>query len=114
LRLDTEDTLATLVPSCLNDHAPIRFKQALVKACLAIAEDDNALPWNPTLEKMYDPLCSTIRKLFTQAVGLELRQIAALHQHQQTATLNRKHNTELVQDILRLYKMDPLLALMVK
>ncbi|CAO3592087.1 unnamed protein product [Absidia cylindrospora] len=111
LRLDTKGTLATLVPSCLTDHAPIRFKLALVKACLAITEEDNHLPWNPSLEDMYDPLCSILRRLFIHAVGFELRQ-NSVQQQQQSIHFDRKGNTELVQDILRLYKVNPLLALL--
>ncbi|KAI8097774.1 uncharacterized protein BX664DRAFT_356981 [Halteromyces radiatus] len=109
LRLDTKSTLISLVPTCLGDRAPIRFKLALVKSCLAIADEDNHLAWNPSLENMYDPLCSILRKLFIQAVGYELRPGTL---QQQRASLDRRGNTELIQDILRLYKTDPLLALL--
>lgn len=109
LRLDTQGTLSTLVPSCLEENAPIRFKLALVKACLIIAEDDNRLPWNPALENMYDVLCPTLRKLFIQAVTTELHTGLVIV----SANEGRKGNTELIQDILKLYKLDPLLALLV-
>ncbi|CAO3639828.1 unnamed protein product [Cunninghamella echinulata] len=108
LRLDTHSTLHTLVPSCLDENAPIRFKLALVKSCLVIAEDDNRLPWNPSLENMYDVLCPTLRKLFIQAVTKELHTGLVIV----SPTEGRKGNTELIQDILKLYKLDPLLALL--
>ncbi|CAO3589215.1 unnamed protein product [Absidia cylindrospora] len=114
MQLDTKRTLETLVPSCLADNAPIQFKLALVKSCLTIAEEDNPLPWNPTLEDMYDPLCSILRKLFIHTINLELRYGAAQQQQQQQqqSPIDRKGNTELIQNFLRLYKVDPVLALL--
>ncbi|KAI8328834.1 hypothetical protein BC941DRAFT_216115 [Chlamydoabsidia padenii] len=91
LKLDTAGTLATLVPSCVNDQP--RFKLALVKSCLAILEEeDNHLEWNPTLEDMAPTLCPILRQIFIQAVSSD--------------------HTELVLDILQLYKLNPSMALM--
>ncbi|KAI8068638.1 hypothetical protein BC940DRAFT_298677 [Gongronella butleri] len=105
LKLDTQGTLNTLVQSCVEETTPIRFKLALVKACLIIAEEENRLPWNPALENMYDPLCSVLRAIFIQAATAEL------HTNYPSRHTKMSKNTELIQDILKLYKMHPLLAL---
>ncbi|ORX55545.1 hypothetical protein DM01DRAFT_1366815 [Hesseltinella vesiculosa] len=105
-KLDTKTTLADLAPSCIEESAPILLKMALVKACLVIAEEENRLPWNPSLENMYDPLCSIIRTLFIQVAASELPTVGQPVRSKQLKTI------ELLQDILKLYKVHPLLALL--
>lgn len=60
LRLKPSKTLCTLVPTLLDDNAPLMFKQALVDACLGIASEERTLPWNPTLKSMYDSICTPL------------------------------------------------------
>ncbi|KAG0178831.1 Ras GTPase activating protein ira2 [Apophysomyces sp. BC1021] len=114
LRLDPENTLTTLVPTCLEEGAPVIFKLALVRSCLAIAQDDNRLPWNPTIASMYGSLCTHLRRLFLQTIGSELsaaQQDSAMRKT--AAEPSRQNTTMLLQDLLRLFKCDPLLALLV-
>lgn len=91
LKLDTTATLTTLVPSCVTPEAPLRFKLAIVKACLFIMEEDSHLEWNPTMENMAPTLCPVLRHLFIHA----------------------QDQVDLVTDLLSLYKLNPSLALLV-
>ncbi|KAG0184581.1 Ras GTPase activating protein ira2 [Apophysomyces sp. BC1034] len=121
LRLDLDNTLRTLVPTCLDDSAPIVFKLALAKSCLAITQDDARLSWNPTIDLMYGSLCTILRKLFLQTVAGEFGSTAKLDPSSLSSQrkLTKKDSTsdahlriELIQDLLRLFREDPLLALL--
>ncbi|KAF7730429.1 Ras GTPase activating protein ira2 [Apophysomyces ossiformis] len=104
LRLDPKTTLTTIVPTCLEENAPLIFKLALVRSCLAIAQDDNRLPWNPTIASMYGSLCSHLRRLFLQTIRSELANTKK--------DSSKQNTTMLLQDLLRLFRCDPLLALL--
>jgi hypothetical protein len=112
IRLLTEDTLKTIVPSCVEENVPILFKLSLVKACLIIAQEENNLPWNPTLSSLSNGLCTPLRKLFLQTIQNDV--------HISSTTANKKRDTysthnsrvELLLDLLRLYRLDSKLALL--
>lgn len=72
LRLDPNKTLSTLLPTLLEDEVPIVFKQAFVNSCLAITMEEKKLPWNPSINQMYDAICTPLRRIFIQTVKLEL------------------------------------------
>ncbi|KAI9005808.1 hypothetical protein CLU79DRAFT_712957 [Phycomyces nitens] len=122
MRLNPKNALTDLIPPCLEENVPITFKFALVKACLAITQDEDRLPWNPTISSMYDPLCTILRRLFLQTIGIELG--ATLKLDLSTILSGQRKNTkketaamaqsriELLLDMLRLFKIDPLLALL--
>ncbi|KAI7858100.1 hypothetical protein BDC45DRAFT_434174 [Circinella umbellata] len=95
LRLDPESTLQHLVPQILDENAPIIFKIALVKSCLEIARDDNKLPWNPSIASMYSSLCAPLRRVVIR-----------------TAPSLAHSRVELLQDLLRLFRTEPLLLLL--
>ncbi|CEP17257.1 hypothetical protein, partial, partial [Parasitella parasitica] len=71
LRLDPKKTLATLVPTLLEEGVPIVFKQAFVSACLSVTLEEKALPWNPAIKFMYDSICTPLRRIFIQTVKAE-------------------------------------------
>ncbi|KAL0078943.1 hypothetical protein F4703DRAFT_1778323 [Phycomyces blakesleeanus] len=129
LRLDTKKTLCDIVPVCLEDGAPVVFKMALVKSCLAIVQEDPHLPWNPKIECMYPMLCGYLRKIFLPASGYEYGTISRMESvlgqlgprraqldknPRKDIKLKEKENTMILEDILRLYRADPLLVLMGK
>ncbi|KAI8142067.1 hypothetical protein BJV82DRAFT_159057 [Fennellomyces sp. T-0311] len=128
LRLDPDSTLQHLVPQVLDESVPIIFKIALVKSCLEIARDENRLPWNPSIPSMYNSVCTPLRKLFLQAVNAELlskdgsAQPPPPPKKVMTGPDGRvivratpsiaQSRVELLQDLLRLFRVDPLLALL--
>ncbi|KAI9489055.1 hypothetical protein BDB00DRAFT_771458 [Zychaea mexicana] len=127
LRLDPEVALQHIVPQVLDESVPITFKIALVKSCLEIARDENRLPWNPSIQSMYSSLCTPLRKLFLQAMNQELMSKdggaqASAPKKVMTGPDGRvivratpsvaQSRIELLQDLLRLFRVDPLLALL--
>ncbi|KAI8363872.1 hypothetical protein EDC96DRAFT_558843 [Choanephora cucurbitarum] len=110
LRLRPEDTLKNIIPSCVHSKVHIRFKMALVKVCLIIAQDENNLAWNPTISSMYNGLCTPLRTLFFQAVNNELTNgVISKRKDTSAAYLNR---AELLLDMLELFHLEPSLALL--
>ncbi|KAI9317519.1 hypothetical protein BX666DRAFT_2026794 [Dichotomocladium elegans] len=131
IRLDPDNTLSHLVPQCLEENAPIVFKQAFVKSCLELAREEQRLPWNPSITSMYKFICTPLRKLFLQTMNIELASkdttSSALPPSLSGAMrkpplgnsggFNRKdtaalYRGELLQDLLRLFRVDPMLALL--
>lgn len=125
LRLDPDNTLQQLVPQCLDDNSPLDYKLALVKACLDIAREDNRLAWNPSLPTMYKTICAYLRKLSLQTMTMEFVEDACnaspwftpLMVSKKMGMDKRKNVTaqsrlELLEDLLRLFRTDPLLALL--
>ncbi|KAI8370897.1 hypothetical protein EDC96DRAFT_502763 [Choanephora cucurbitarum] len=134
LRLDPKKTLAVLVPPLSEEDTPIVFKQAFVNSCLTIiTTEEYNLPWNPTLSPMYESICTPLRQIFLQIVraefsanpsrsdisnatsgskkmtntnlSLERRQLQQQQQQQQ-------NSTALLQSLLKLFRIDPLCALL--
>lgn len=125
LRLDPDNTMQQLVPQCLDDNSPLDYKLALVKACLDIAREENRLPWNPSLPSMYKSICSYLRKLSLQTMTMEFVEDVGSASPWLTPSMGsrkigmdkRKNITtqgrlELLEDLLRLFRADPLLALL--
>jgi hypothetical protein len=128
-RLNPSNTVRSLVPICLDDRAPTLFKLSLLKACLTIASEENWLSWNPSISIVYSALAGPLRKLFLELVKAEY----AKSETSFNTTSSRKLNLgssdkkqkkeiqlesdqkyELLLDMLRLYRVDPMLAIMVK
>ncbi|KAI9261580.1 hypothetical protein BDA99DRAFT_547292 [Phascolomyces articulosus] len=132
-RLNPRGVIHSLFPTCLEDRAPTLFKMSLVKACLALAGEENRLPWNPPVSALYDSLCGPLRRLFLDFTS---RDPAKSETSSQTTTqsgrktiinpsIDKKakrlgdqrnlictERCELVLDILRLYQTDPKLAIL--
>lgn len=134
-RLNPRHAMRSLFPSCLDHRAPTLFKISLVKACLAIASEENKLPWNPSVTALYDPLCGLLRKLFIDFASKDFSKIDTTISSPYN-NVNRKQlisnsvidkkskkdigrtdqsseRLELILDMLRLYQTDPKLALRV-
>ena len=134
-RLNPRHAMRSLFPSCLDPRAPTLFKISLVKACLAIASEENKLPWNPSVTTLYDSMCGPLRKLFIEFSGKDFSKMDLTTSSPHSNT-NRKplisnnaidkkskkdfgrtdQNTErleLVLDMLRLYQTDPKMAIRV-
>ncbi|CEP19674.1 hypothetical protein [Parasitella parasitica] len=110
IRLHPEDTLLSIIPSCIEDTVPILFKLALVKTCLAIIKDENHLPWNPTISSLYDGLCAPLRRLFLKTIHMDLNSSPSSKKKE---THSNHHNrVELLLDMLRLYRLDTKLAIL--
>jgi neurofibromin 1 len=128
LRLDTKKTLDTLLPTLLEDDAPTVFKQAFINACLTVTLEEHPLPWNPTLNSMYDSICTPLRRIFIQTVKVELSSSPSRSDISNTTSGSKKlvsvitnvdkktqqqNVAALLQSILRLFRLDPLSALLV-
>lgn len=114
LRLLTEDTIKNLFPSCVEDNVPIMFKLSFVKACLMIAQEENNLPWNPTLSTLYDGVCTPLRKLFLQTIQSDLISNPTTSNNKKRDTQYSTHiqRVELILDMLKLFRLDSKLALL--
>ncbi|KAI8078349.1 hypothetical protein BDF21DRAFT_43098 [Thamnidium elegans] len=126
-RLNPRHAMRSLFPSCLDHRAPTLFKISLVKACLAIASEENRLPWNPSVTALYDSLSGPLRKLFIefsskdfsksdQSNNVNLRKPVnnlVSEKKSKKDILRVDQNSErleLILDMLRLYQTDPKLA----
>ncbi|KAL7311910.1 Ras GTPase activating protein ira2 [Mucor circinelloides] len=126
-RLDTQKTIHSLIPTCFDHGAPTIFKLSVVKAAVAIASEENNLPWIPSISELYIPLCTRIRKLFLEFFSRDFREKSDASSVSSRKTLtnnlvdkrsNRKDGRtaaqerfELILDVLRLYQTDPKLAI---
>ncbi|KAI9475616.1 MAG: hypothetical protein EXX96DRAFT_506141 [Benjaminiella poitrasii] len=130
-RLNPRHTLRNLFPACLDQRAPTLFKISLVKACLAIASEENRLPWNPSVTALYDSLSGPLKSLFIEFASKDYSKMdnTAINY----GTNSRKpmisnpandkkakkdirvdpysERLELILDMLRLYQTDPKLAI---
>ncbi|CAJ0643714.1 10011_t:CDS:10 [Entrophospora sp. SA101] len=108
-RLNPQQTLGSLVKICLQDDAPIAFKSVLVKSCYGIALEEKStspLPWVPQIRTMYSILAKPLRKLF----------IDMIYKRDTRPTESggrRWTRSEIIINILKLYKTDPILAIAV-
>ncbi|CAG8685690.1 17047_t:CDS:2, partial [Dentiscutata heterogama] len=107
-----KETLENLIPVCLAETAPTTFKLVLVKSCYAIASEENRFPWNPHLSSVYSILAVPLRKLFHQYIASRDRNNDPRRRRlprERADELNEK--MEIILNILKLYKSDPMLAL---
>ncbi|KAI8975307.1 hypothetical protein BDF20DRAFT_914255 [Mycotypha africana] len=135
-RLNPRFALRSLFPACLEQRAPTLFKISLVKACLAIAAEENRLPWNPSVTALYNSLASQLRDTFIEFASKDFSKIEGNGSNNNSnnnnlagrkAMINTPNNEkkskkdthseqsserlELVLDMLRLYQTDPNLAI---
>ncbi|KAF7726129.1 Ras GTPase activating protein ira2 [Apophysomyces ossiformis] len=130
-RLNPRNVMHSLFPACLSDRAPTVFKLSLVKACLAIASEENRLPWNPSVSTLYESMCGPLRRLFLEITSRDPAKSET--SSQTTLTPSRKtiigsasadkrmrkdirldtnnDRLEMILDILRLYQADPNMAI---
>lgn len=118
LRLDSTKALDKLVPTLLEDDVPTVFKQAFINACLNVIMEGRTLPWNPTINSMYDTICTPLRRILIQTVKQELGTKSDGSSKRTTISSGEKkiiqqNVTSLLQSILKLFKLDPLTALLV-
>ncbi|KAL7314719.1 hypothetical protein PS15m_006255 [Mucor circinelloides] len=119
LRLDPKKTLSSLVPTLLEEDVPIVFKQAFINACLSVTLEEKTLPWNPTINSMYDSICTPLRRIFIQTVKAELSSSISLVPKKVNGVisnaekkLNQQQVATLLQSMLKLFRLDPLSALL--
>ncbi|KAI7901148.1 uncharacterized protein BX663DRAFT_457281 [Cokeromyces recurvatus] len=130
-RLNPRHTLRSLFPTCLNQRSPTLFKISLVKACLAIASEENRLPWNPSVTALYDSLSGPLKDLFIEFASKDFSKIDNITLNpgsngrkamNNNSTNDKKtkreiridpysERLELVLDLLRLYQTDPNLVI---
>ncbi|RIA90709.1 hypothetical protein C1645_875920 [Glomus cerebriforme] len=104
-----QDTLESLIPICLSENAPNAFKLVLVKSCYSIASEENRFPWNPSLSSVYSVLAVPLRQLLHQYISFRDRSSDPRRRRYKPDELNEK--MEIVLNIIKLYKSDPMLAL---
>ncbi|CAG8470540.1 8562_t:CDS:10 [Ambispora gerdemannii] len=110
-RLNPRNALHSLISVCLQENAPNAFKLVLVKSCYDLASEENRLPWNPNIASMYSILVSPLRKLFQDHVMYRDRGIDARKPRRGGVRgWEENEKTEIILNILKLYKIDPSLA----
>ncbi|RCH99371.1 Ras GTPase activating protein ira2, partial [Rhizopus stolonifer] len=119
-RLNPRQALNKIFASCLDSRAPTLFKISLVKACLAIASEENKLPWNSSIVTLYDALAGPLRKLFVEFANKDIKEVVN-RKLMLTDKRSKRDNLvrvdlngerlELILDMLRLYQTDPKLAI---
>ncbi|KAI9020828.1 hypothetical protein CLU79DRAFT_835831, partial [Phycomyces nitens] len=116
-RLNPRKAMQTLFPICLDERAPTLFRISLVKACLAIAIQENRLPWNPSISFLYNSLCDPLKRLFLENNKPET---SSLSTRRPPAAVDKKvkkekeiphDRLEITLDMLRLYQADPNMAI---
>jgi hypothetical protein len=127
-RLNPRNTVRSLVPICLDERAPTLFKLSLLKACLTLASDEDWLSWNSCISIVYGALSAPLRKVFLELVKQEYNKSEASFNNSSARKLNLGSNDkkqkkeiqmesdqkyELMLDLLRLYRVEPMLAIMV-
>jgi hypothetical protein len=137
-RLNPRHAMRSLFPACLDYRAPTLFKISLVKACLAIASEENRLPWNPSVSALYDSLSGPLRKLFIDFSSKDFFKMDINNSSPYGGNINSRkplinnpvndkkskkdvtrvdqnsERLELILDMLRLYQTDPKLAIRVR
>ncbi|KAI9476341.1 MAG: hypothetical protein EXX96DRAFT_507481 [Benjaminiella poitrasii] len=117
------------------------FRLAFVNACLSIIADEYPLPWNPTISSMYKYICAPLRRIFIETVKKELSMTTTTHSRSDNVSIStnisgfnkksngtsniscssnnngdkktqQQHLSTLLQNLLKLFKLDPLCALM--
>ncbi|KAM3578160.1 Ras GTPase activating protein ira2 [Umbelopsis sp. WA50703] len=126
-RLNPRNTVRSLVPICLDERAPTLFKLSLLKACLTLASDEDWLSWNSCISIVYGALSAPLRKVFLELVKQEYNKSEASFNNSSARKLNLGSNDkkqkkeiqmesdqkyELMLDLLRLYRVEPMLAIM--
>jgi hypothetical protein len=72
---------------------------------------ENRFPWNPTLSSVYFVLAVPLRQLFQQNINFRDKSTDPKKKKYKADELNEK--MEIVLNIIKLYKSDPMLALAV-
>jgi neurofibromin 1 len=126
IRLDHVRFFQTSLPSLVQEDTPSVFKLAFISACLTIVQEENTMPWNPTIDTLYSSISSALRRIFIQTVKIELSTPTSRSDISSATSgsrklggdktlINRLQNTaSVLQSILRLFRLDPMTALKVK
>ncbi|ORY04201.1 hypothetical protein K493DRAFT_311429 [Basidiobolus meristosporus CBS 931.73] len=111
-RLNPEHALKSLIPICLQANAPIAFRLVLVKTCYTIASESH-LPWNPSISTMYSTIASPLRQLFQENIARDKPDIKkSLDRKSRRSQLEEANDRfEIVLNLLKLYRTDPMLAI---
>ncbi|CAG8783968.1 23848_t:CDS:2, partial [Cetraspora pellucida] len=104
-RLNPRKTQESLISLCLQDNAPSAFKLVLVKSCNSIASEENRLPWNLQFSSMRPILAGPFRKLFQDIMSNGDKPVWNRY---------KAEKTEIILNLLRLYRTDPKLAIVVE
>ncbi|KAL0094126.1 hypothetical protein F4703DRAFT_1816773 [Phycomyces blakesleeanus] len=121
-RLNSRKAMQTHFPTCLDERAPTLFRLSLVKACLAIAMQENRLPWNPSISSLYSSLCDPLKRLFLETTRADpTRSETTSLSNRRPPTVGDKkvkkdkdsthERLEMMLDMLRLYQADPNMAI---
>ncbi|KAL1920332.1 uncharacterized protein VTP21DRAFT_1478 [Calcarisporiella thermophila] len=118
--LNPRTALRSFVSYCMLDSAPIVFKLVLSKTCLALSDEQQRLPWNPSLSQAYSTLASPIRKLFQEGLNRD-RAMQDISLTKKIVTSDKKQRKMLLEEagekldllltIFKLYLVAPQLAL---
>ncbi|KAI1294478.1 Ras GTPase activating protein ira2 [Mortierella claussenii] len=115
-RLNPRHVIHSLIPELSSDRAPIAFKLVLVQSFYTIASEDDRLPWNPSIQPATPALGAPLRKMFAENVVREKaadimnKKITADRKLKKQMVDNAKDKQELIVYLLKMYQIDPALA----
>ncbi|KAF9977447.1 Ras GTPase activating protein ira2, partial [Modicella reniformis] len=115
-RLNPRQVIHSLIPELSSDRAPIAFKLVLAQSFYTIASEDDRLPWNPSIQPATSALGAPLRKMFAENVVREgvteimARKIHADRRLKKQILDNVKDKQELIIYLLKMYQIDPALA----
>lgn len=118
-RLNPRHVIHSLIPECAGEKAPISFKLVLVMSFYTIASEEDRLPWNPTIQPAASALGGPLRRFFAESVVRERAQDILNKKLQVDRKLkkimvdNAKDKQELIIYLLKMYQIDPALAVAV-
>ncbi|KAG0221205.1 Ras GTPase activating protein ira2 [Mortierella sp. GBA43] len=115
-RLNPRQVIHSLIPELSSDRAPIAFKLVLVQSFYTIASEEDRLPWNPSMQLATSALGAPLRKMFAENVVREgTSEIMAMKGHidrklRRQMLDNARDKQELIVFLLKMYQIDPSLA----
>lgn len=119
-KLNVGNAMQSLIPTCLRESSPMAFRLVLVKSCLNIASDDEVSS-NPAIAPMYSNLAGPLRQLFMSNLCLDRAEFRKVNnimdkkakKIQQVKMEEINEKLEILMNVLRVYRSDPMLAIMV-
>ncbi|KAG0047826.1 Ras GTPase activating protein ira2 [Gryganskiella cystojenkinii] len=117
-RLNPRHVIHSLIPECAGEKAPISFKLVLVMSFYTIASEEDRLPWNPTIQPATSALGGPLRRFFAESVSVVReraqdilnKKLLVDRKLKKIMVDNAKDKQELIIYLLKMYQIDPVLA----
>ncbi|KAG0011185.1 Ras GTPase activating protein ira2, partial [Entomortierella chlamydospora] len=115
-RLNPRHVIHSLIPEMSSDRAPIAFKLVLAQSFYTIASEEDRLPWNPSIQPATSALGAPLRKMFAENVVRErpadiiAKKSIVDRKLKKQLVDNARDKQDLIIYLLKMYQIDPALA----